>query len=177
METIYQGAVAGLIAALAATTVLGLAKYVLLWWARRQDINYIRKLLIERSRLVMEAKDTFIPPMVATISADGLRATQYNRMVKELGIALERWTVHLSHAQRKDIYDALDWYHYDPDKLFATKKGGVVKFVELPNGIWLPPEMPMEVANRKLKNLQSIRWLKLNEDFNAFAQSADKHED
>ena len=58
MESIVQGAVAGLIAALAATTILGLARYARQWWANRQDVKYISELLAEGRTHVMEAIDS-----------------------------------------------------------------------------------------------------------------------
>ena len=164
MESIAQGAFTGLIAALAATTILGLARYARRWWANRQDVKYIRELLTEGRIHVMEARDIFFDGMGATASADSIRATQYNRMIKELGIALERWTVNLSHTQRKDIYDALDWYHDRPDALFAIKRDEKVVFREIPDGKWPTVDMSMEAAREKFDKLQSIKWLKLKAD-------------
>ena len=107
----------------------------------------------------MEAEDTFHKGMDATSSADALRAAQYNNMIKRLGVALEKWTVDLSHDQRKDIFDALDWYH--TDSLQAIKKGGKAVFIEIPDGRWATTELPMEAAKEKFEKLQSIKWLKL----------------
>ena len=120
MESIAQSAVAGLIAALTATAILGSAKCVRQWSAKRQDVRYLRNLLTEGRKRVLEAGDTFHKGMNATSSGDALRAAQYNNMVKRLGIALEKWMADLSHDQRKDIFDALDWYH--TDSLQAVKK-------------------------------------------------------
>ena len=72
----------------------------------------------------MEAEDTFNKGMDATTSSDALRAAQYNNMMKQVGVALERRTVYLSHDQRNDIYDSLDWYH--TDGLYATKEDGEI---------------------------------------------------
>ena len=165
MESIVQGAVAGLIAALAATTILGLARYARQWWANRQDVKYISELLAEGRTHVMEARDMSFDGMGATASADSIRATQYNRMIKELGVALERRTIHLSHRQRKDIYDALDWYHDRPDALFAIKRDGKVVFQEIPDGKWPTVDMSLEAAREKFDTLQSIKWLKLKADY------------
>ena len=167
MESIVQGAVAGLIAALATTTILGLARYVRQWWANRQDVKYIRELLAEGRAHVMEARDMVFEGMGATASADSIRASQYNRMIKELNVALERWTANLSHTQRKDIYDALDWYHDRPDALFAIKRDGKVVFQEIPDGKWPTVDMSMEAAREKFDKLQSIKWLKLKADYSA----------
>ena len=159
MESIAQSAVAGLIAALTATAILGFAKCVRQWSAKRQDVRYLRNLLTEGRKRVLEAGDTFHKGMNATSSGDALRSAQYNNMVKRLGIALEKWMVDLSHDQRKDIFDALDWYH--TDSLQAVKKDGKAVFIDIPDGRWPTTEMSLEVANEKFEKLQSIMWLKL----------------
>ncbi len=162
MESITQGAVAGLIAALAATVVLGLTGYVRQRLAKRRDVRYIRDLLIQGRKRVIEAKDTFHSGMCVMMPADALRAAQFNHMIREVGVALEKWTLNLSHAQRKDIYDALAWYH--TDGLYATKKDEEVVFVELPEGRWPTTTMSKEAAREKFEKLQSIKWLKLKAD-------------
>ena len=159
MESIIESAVAGLIAALAATTILGLASYVRQWLAKRRDVNYIRDLLIQGRSRVMDAEETFNENMAAKMTAGALRAAQYNNMMREIGVALERWTMNLSHSQRKDVYDALDWYN--TGGLHAIKQDGKVVFVELPEGRWHTTEMPLEAARSRFEKLQSIKWLKL----------------
>ena len=104
MESITQSAAAGLIAALAATAILGVAKYVRQWLAKRQDERYIRNLLVVGRRRVMGAEDTLHKTMNATSSADSLRAAQYNLMIRQLDVALKKWMVGLSHGQRKGDY-------------------------------------------------------------------------
>ena len=159
MNPITQGAIAGLIAALAATAILGIASYSHNLWAKHQDVKYLRNLLSDGRKRVMEAEDTFHSGMNATMPADVLRAAQYNYIMKEVGLALERWTVHLSHDQRKDIYDALDWYNQSG--LHAVKRNGQVQFVELPDGRWPTTTMTAEEAQRRFEKLRSIKWLKL----------------
>ena len=58
MESIAGSIVAGMIAALAATTIMGVAKYVRDSLARRQDVKYIRALLIEGRGRVKGARNT-----------------------------------------------------------------------------------------------------------------------
>ena len=159
MESTIASAVAGLIAALAATAILGLASYLRQWLARRRDVNYIRGLLIQGRSRVMGAEDTYNKDMAARMTAGELRAAQYNNMMREVGVALERWTMNLSHSQRKDVYDALDWYN--TGGLHATKQDGKVVFVELPEGRWHTTEMPEEAARSRFEKLQSLKWLKL----------------
>ena len=107
----------------------------------------------------MEAKDTPHKGMDVTSSADTWRAALYNNMIKKLSVALEKWLVDLSHDQRKDIFDALNWYH--TDSLLAVKNQGKAVFVELPDGKWPTTEMPIEEAKKRFEKLQSIKWLKL----------------
>ena len=160
-ELIASGAAAGVIAALAATGILELAKFIRRWRARRQDEKYINSLLNEGNKRVMAAKDTFNEGMGATISGDELRAAQYNNMVRQLDVAIDRRAVHLSHEQRQAVLDALDWYH--TTGLHAIKKLGGVEFVDLPEGRWPTTTMSAEIAIEKFKALESIKWLKLNE--------------
>ena len=149
MESIAQSAVAGLIAAMTATAILGFAKCVRQWSAKRQDVRYLRNLLTEGRKRVLEAGDTFHKGMNATSSGDALRAAQYNNMVKLLSITLEKWMVNLSHDQRKDVFDALDWYH--TDSLQAVKEDGKAVFVEIPDGRWPTTEMPLERAKENFR--------------------------
>ena len=162
MEPIAQSALAGLIAALVATAILGISRCVRQRLARRQDVKYIHGLLIQGKRRVIEAEDTFHGGMGTVMPADVLRAAQYNNMTKELGVAIERWALNLSHAQRKDIYDALDWYH--TGGLYATKRDEGVVFMDIPEGRWPTVEMSMEAAREKFDRLEALEWLKLSEE-------------
>ena len=110
----------------------------------------------------MEAKDTYNKGMKAKLKEDDLRAAQYNIMITQISVALERWAVNLSHAQRKDIYDALDWYH--TQGLHAIPKDGVAVFVDIPEGRWPTTDMSLDHAKNRFENLQSIKWLKLEVD-------------
>ena len=110
----------------------------------------------------MGAEDKFFEEMDATASADIIRARQYNRMIKELGVAFEMWAVNLSHTQRKEIYDALDWYHVRTDAQFAIERDGKVVFQEVPDGKWPAPEMSAGKAKEKFDRLRGIEWLKLD---------------
>lgn len=161
MESIAQSAIAGLIAALAATAILGVARYLREWLAKRRDIRYIRGLLIEGRKRVLESKDTPNEGMGVVLPASALRAAQYNNMLREVGVALDRWALHLSHDQRKDIYDALDWFGTNSLQAVKSKVDGSVQFVQLPDGKWHTTEMPLESATATFERLQSIGWLKL----------------
>ena len=164
MDSIAQSAVAGLIAALAATAILGIARYVRHLWGRRQDVEYIRALLIEGRGRVMGTRDVYFKEMDASMSAGVIRAAQYNIMLKQIGLALEKWAVMLSHDQRKNIYDALDWYHTNPEGLPAIKRNGHAVVVELPEGRLPVEEMSLQAAKESFEKLESIKWLKLNVD-------------
>ena len=163
MESIAQSAVAGVIAALTATAILGLAKYVHHRRANHQDVGHVRNILIQGRTRVMGAKDTFHQGMSAMMPADVLRAAQYNSIIREVSVALDRWAVNLSHEQRKDLYDALDWHH--ADGLYATRRDGKVVFKEFPEGKWPTDEMSTQEAKRKFDQLRSVKWLKLEADW------------
>ena len=162
MNPIASSAIAGVIAGLTVTTILGIASYVRCCSARRQDIRTIREILLEGRKRVLKAEDTPNANMNTTIPGDVLRAAQYNNMIKQLSVALEKWTVRLTHDQRKEIFEALDWYK--TDSLHATKNElGQVTFVELPEGRWPTNEMRSEFAEDKFSRLKSIKWLCLRD--------------
>ena len=62
MEVIAGSAVAGLIAALTATIILGTAKWIYLEHLQRLDVKQIREVLTDGRRRVMESKKTSPPP-------------------------------------------------------------------------------------------------------------------
>ena len=66
-----------------------------------------------------------------------------------MGVTLERWTLNLSHDQRKDIYDALDWFGTNSLQAVRRNSDGSVQFVQLPEGRWHTTEMTMELALEK----------------------------
>ena len=51
-----QSAFAGIIAALAVTTILGVARYAQQWWDKRQEVRYLRALLTSGMERVMAQK-------------------------------------------------------------------------------------------------------------------------
>ena len=165
-STMLESAFAGLVAALAATVILGCAKFLQRWMASRRDVKYIRELLTKERTSVLESKvleneETFIEGMNVTVTANEFRAALYNKMVKHLEIALEKWTIHLSNDKRNNILDALDWYNTKTDGLQVLKRNGKAFFVIIPDGRWPVDKMLEEEAREKFEKLQSIKWLKL----------------
>ena len=154
-----QSAVAGVVAALVATSLLECARTCRRWIARRRDVKYLRDLLIEGRQRVLEATNFHHQDANAKCPADVLRAAQYNNMIKKLDTGLEKWTANLSHTQRKDVLDALDWYH--TNSLKAVKRNGEFMFVEVPDGKWPVTTMPLRAAEEQFGRVQEIRWLKL----------------
>ena len=151
---------AGLIAALTATTILGAAKWIHLKYLQRLDVKQLQEVLTDGRRRVLEAKETFNHNMDATLPGDMLRAAQYNLMIKQLRIALDHTTSNLFYAKRKRIFDALDWYHVE--FLYATRdKRDNPVFRDLPDGSWPGTEIQESQAVDKFKRLESIKWLKL----------------
>ena len=87
-----QSAVAGVVAALVATSLLECARTCRRWIARRRDVKYLRDLLIEGRQRVLEATNFHHQDANAKCPADVLRAAQYNNMIKKLDTGLEKWT-------------------------------------------------------------------------------------
>ncbi len=156
MDSVIQGAAAGLIAAI----VIGLFKYIQTKLAQFQDVKYIRSLVIEGREQVMGAKDDLDEKEKTKFSADVLRAAFYNNMLKKLNVALEYTVVTLTHDQRKDIYDGLNWYNTDIYRYDIPRIAGDT-FHDLPEGKWPSYTMSIKEAKEKFDNLQAIKWLKL----------------
>ena len=157
---IGNSAVAGVVAALAATAILGIAKWIRDFCARRRDVAYIREILTDGRKRVYEAKDTFHQGMDTSSEEDYLRAAQYNNMARRLGVALKNWTPNLHNIQRKAILDALNWYH--TDKLLAVKGNNEHVWFEPPEeGKWPARTMPLDAAKSKFEKLEAIRWLRM----------------
>ncbi len=159
MDSLIESITAGAAAALFATAILGLVTWIYHLVGRRRDQKYIRNIISEGKERVLKAKDTYHVGMKATIGGDVLRAAQYNNMITKLNVALKKWATHLTHDQRKDILDSLDWYH--TDGLQFTSIGGVAKEVAVPPGKWPTMEMSLDLAKAKFEKLQSIKWLNL----------------
>ena len=160
MENIAGNAVAGVIAAVTATTILGSAKWIYLVHLQRLDVKQIREVLTSGRKRVMESKETFDDELDVTLSGDLLRAGRYNVMIKQLRVALDHTTSKLSYTKRKDIFDALDWYHVEFVYLRKDQIGNP-EFVDLPAGSWTTERMQKSEAIDKFKRLESIKWLKL----------------
>ena len=82
-------------------------------------------------------------------------------MIEQLRVSLDHTTSKLPYAKRKDIFDALDWYH--TESLYATKDkdGNPVFVVDFPVGRWPTKEMQESHAADKFKRIEAIKWLKL----------------
>ena len=159
MNSILPSAVAGLVAALAATLILGVANYVRRSVSLQQDISYVRELLIEGEELLMS--DKVIEVGGKAVSPNLFRAEQYNLVTKRLRVALDGWLPNLSHDHRRDLFNALDWYHSDT---IAAVSGpdGEPEFVTLPEGQWPKGvELDKATVEEKFKTLKEIEWLNL----------------
>ena len=155
-----SSAVAGIVAAIVATAILGAAKWIHMKHLQRLDIKQIRQVLTTGRKRVMASADEVNPSMGTSLPADGLRCAQYNLMIKQLAIALDHTTTRLPYSKRKHILEALDWYH--ADSLHAIKNAdGPPVFVTLPEGKWPTVEMKASHAIEKFDRLEAIGWLKV----------------
>ena len=109
----------------------------------------------------MGAKDIHDNQLGQTLSADIVRAGNYNNMLMRIGVALEQWAMDLSHEERKDIYDALDWYNADKYFVKTNAEAGSVEYIPIPEGRWPLQQMSVGDAEKKFEQLESISWLKL----------------
>ena len=155
--SLVESTLTGAIGAVIASSIVFSVGLMRDWLAERKDVNYIREILAEGRRTIMNTKNTYHDGMKTTLTGGGLRAASYNRMLRQLKVALENWTLSLSHKKRKQIFDALDWYN--TEGLLATVRQGEPIFVELPDGKWAVKEMKIEQAREKFNKLASIEWL------------------
>ena len=73
---------------------------------------------------------------------------------------MDHTTSKLPYAKRKDIFNALDWYHVE--SLYATRdERDNPVFRDFPDGSWPSNEIKESQAVDKFKRLESIKWLKL----------------
>ena len=164
VDTVVRGVVSGLIAGLVVAAALGIFQKFRGHVERRQEGRYLRSLFIE-GKTILTTGDLQLDGLGITVPADHRRAADYRRILRQVGVALERWTPHLSPGQRKDIYDALDWFHTDPTRmLFATTAENEGRFVDFPDGTFPAETMTAEAAAEVYERLQAIGWLKLRRD-------------
>ena len=155
-----SSAVAGIVAAIVATAILGAAKWIHMKHLQHLNIRQIRQILTAGRERVMASTDEFNPGMDTTLPADALRCAQYNLMIKQLAIALDHTTTRLPYSKRRQIFEALDWYH--AKSLHAIKNDdGRPVFVTLAEGKWPTVEMKASHAIDKFDRLEAIGWLKL----------------
>ena len=162
VNSIASSALAGVIAALTVTAILGVASYIRRLSARRQAIRHLQYLFTHARERVMQAEERRIDSTHLRIPANALRATRYNVMLKELGIALDKWSTALSHDQRQEIIEAVDWYNLEAFSVEEDWPGRAV-LKKMPDGVWIG-DLEQEAAQEKFQNLKSIKWLKLTYD-------------
>ena len=103
--------VTGVVAAIVATVILGTAKWIHGRRLQAGDIKQVRGILAAGRQRVMESRDVFNDSMDTTLPAAALRCAQYNLMIKQLATVLDHTTTNLPYEKRKQVLDALDWYH------------------------------------------------------------------
>ncbi len=158
--SIAASALAGVIAGLTVTVILWVANCIHRWTARRQAIKHLRRLFTKGKEGVIQAEERQLESTVKRIPENTVRAARYNIMLKELEVALDKWSTSLSYDQRQEIIEALDWYNL---RTFRVEEGlpGDIKLQKMPDGVWIG-DLPLEKAQEKFHNLRSIKWLKLN---------------
>ena len=161
METIIQSIWTGASAALVAAFVLEFASYIRRKLNSLRSIKHIREILEEGRDSVLTSKNEKISNPSMFIPKDVVRVGEYNRMIRKLDVALNEWRSELSFRQKKEIIEALNWYH--TDTIFASKEGEEIKFKEFPDGKWTHNTMYECEAKYRFEKLKSITWLKFGE--------------
>ena len=160
IEEATGSVLAGVVAAIVATAILGVAKWIRGKWLQRRDVLQLREILRDGRKRIVESQEVFHKGMNSTLPASVLRCAQYNLMIKQLAIALDHRTTNLPYTSRKQVLDALDWYH--TDSLLATKDAkGRPTFVIPSEGQWPATEMHLSAAVDRFNKLEAIGWLRL----------------
>ena len=167
LSTLLENAIAGLFAGVAAAGVLWFFRHIRDGRDRRKDEKAIRDLLRVRIGAVTKVGPKLQSKSAAhrPVDKDEVRRTrayEYNVLLTELGLTLERWTPNLSLKQRKDIYDALDWYNLEG--WYDARYRAPRRPQDLVAGKWEAEGMEEKQFKAKLRELESIDWLKLDVD-------------
>ena len=162
MDGMIESAFAGLIAALTATVILGIASWIRRKQLIRADREHIKSVVEEGRKRVLTSKDTFAPGPKVTLLAKTLRAAQYNLMINQLRIALDEKTTNLPYGHRKDIFNALDWFRTNSPYFVVNNSSKRITFPrDLPDGLWAAEDMSESNAVETFEKLESISWLDL----------------
>ena len=130
----YESALAGVIAALVATAVLGVARFSRHRFRRRKDIDFIRNLVAQGLPPVLEVP---VDERGFDIVNSGIRASRFNPMARKLRYALENWTMYLTHEQREDVLDALDWFEAEVRSEHLSREMAIMHLEKLESITWL----------------------------------------
>lgn len=160
MDGIVEGAIGGAIAGVVAAAILGALGWLHRWQLRRQEVAYIRDVVTQGRKRVLEAKEFTVRRTGKKLPADKVRADDFNLMVKELGVALEHTTPNLVATQKKDMYGAVDFFHTKHSYVIDTPFGAEFAS-DIPPGRWPNTTMEETDAVAIFERLESIKWLKL----------------
>lgn len=162
MDQIVQGAVAGVVAGLLTTAILGVARWIRQTSSRRRDIRHIRKIVRDARTRVFEAEDFVSHGMNRVVLGDALRAAQYNLMIKQLMVALGPASTNLSLDRQKELRAALDWFHVDSLYAVNSQERSEPQFIAIRDGLWPTTAMPLESAAKIFARLAELRWLNVD---------------
>ena len=157
MENIAVSAIGGAIAGVVAAGILGVLGWLHRTRLRRREVDYIRDVFIQGRKRVMESKEMDFPEMERKIAAGAVRAAHYNLMIRQIDAALKYTALQVSNNQRKDLYDALDWFNTDGLSARRDQWGEPVFVDDLPLGRWPNRTMRESVAIRRFEELEQIK--------------------
>ena len=163
MDQIAQGAVAGVVAGLLTTAILGIARWIRQSRSARRDTKHVRKIIADARISVFNAEDFFHSGMRKAVSGDTLRAAQYNLMIRQLMIAIDPMSTNLSPDRQNELREALDWFH--KDALYAVNRPGPSEpefTTAIRDGLWPTNTMTTTQAAEIFARLAELRWLKVD---------------
>lgn len=108
----------------------------------------------------MEYQNTSYDGISGPVRENFLRACRYNVMVKELDEFFKTGNIHISHAKKKDIFNALDWYKIDYLNVVKVRAADSM-CSEIQDGMIPSSYIKIEITNEIFGKLESIKWLKM----------------
>ncbi len=108
MYSIGWNVLGGVLATLVAGSILTCIRFVQRKNRKRIALREIRDIFIRGKHEVMNAKGLFLQGKTHRVTEEDVRTVEYNRMLKQFGAALAKWSKVLSCSESEEMKRALD---------------------------------------------------------------------
>ena len=147
MSDIGQGIVIGVSAGIVTSIILGICSWLIRWRDRREQVRYVRHLVVRHMRTMVSAAR--LPPPERgkdSVPADLVRFAHFRVFEAEIDAAVAHRTSTLSYKQV-----------YSLQRVVRTMKNVMT---DLP----LQQTLPLPIANSMWEKFQQVEWLNLPQD-------------